>query len=149
MALLIIVLTQIPTSKAQTINDGDYYIYGPNSGFNKLTVHWDVYSGPAIDVFIFTSAQYTSWLSIFPADPISAVHESYDTSSGEITMTIHRTTTYYVILSNANGLTPASMTSGASWSGGIAGFEFIMTFLGIITLIGIALSLKKRPANIF
>jgi hypothetical protein len=147
VVLLIIplVLTQLPISKAQTfINAGLYNVGGPSTGYNNVHVTWNVETPYGIDVFLFTSAQCTSWIASLPADPTSAIQAHYNTSLGDFEQSISKSTVYYVIFSNVKNPSDALVTLDYTWSNTIAGFEFLMVFIGILTLIGIVFSLRER-----
>jgi len=149
ISLIPALLNIIPISKGTGISAGSYYTFSSNSGFKTVRVTWTVTIGSGIDVFILDSAQYSSWISNPTQNPSSAVGAAYGTIAGEMTRTISRSKTYYVVYSNVNGGGYVDTEMGAYWSGGgIPGFEFMMAFIGILVLIGIALYLKKRPENI-
>lgn len=146
LLIVSVIFNVVPTSKA--LNAGFYDIFS-ESGFSNVRVYWSVSSGPAIDVFILTSSQYSAWLLDTNQYPSTYIAEYLSTSGGDVQKSIAPSDTTYVIFSNVHGGSPVIFSSeGTSWSGGnIVGFEFIMAFFGILALIGITILLRRKSMN--
>ena len=146
VCLIPIVFAAIPLSNAAygTI-DADTHIFDSGTGYKRVRADWSVESVPSIDVFILTTAQYTTWVATPNVDRTAYVWRALSTSSGSHTHTIDEASSYFVVFSNENGGVGAYGDYEMTWWLGtdIPAFELLGVLFGIL-FIGMCFYLGRR-----
>ena len=69
----------------------------------KLIAEWEVNSGPPVDVYLLTKAQYEKWLENPYYYPTEAIYINIGTNNGSINYILKDEGQYYLIFSNIWG----------------------------------------------
>ena len=151
LCLLPIVVAMIPASNAPSYNTilGDHHQLECETGYKRVSMSWTVTSGPDIDVYIFTAAQYSMWALDPNTYPDAWVFRLSNTSSGTLEQVITKSLGYCAVFSNEmNGTHTASGTFTIEWSNVIPGFGlysvlFSILFIGICVYMGRKFKLQR------
>lgn len=149
-ALALITLVGIPIANSlivPPIQPGTYQYDSNDSACKGITGTYFT-MGNNITVFVCNASIFTAWSASPAGAPGGALWSKVDSTTGEFDLSWSDSGTYYVVLSNIEGINPVYITFAFPWKPeGIPGFEISWILIGLLSLLIIHTLTKKKSLN--